>query len=144
MELFWHGPHSPCCPWRGAGCTRKREMAEHAGTDKVLSASHGPSSLFARALPFYWFDGFQTRSHSLYSPDGPVTHYIDQAGFKRLVDPPASASSTQGLQVCVSMHIHHTGWVCSRTGCVLEWTLACPTSALLLLKLQGCVMEGMA
>jgi hypothetical protein len=38
---------------------------------------------------------------SLYSPDCPGTHFVDQAGLK-LRNPPASASQVLGLKVCAT------------------------------------------
>jgi hypothetical protein len=38
---------------------------------------------------------------SLYSPDWPRTHFVDQAGLK-LRNPPASASQVLGLKACAT------------------------------------------
>ena len=44
---------------------------------------------------------------SLYSPDCPGTHSVDQAGLK-LRNPPASASGVLGLKVCATTAWHGT------------------------------------
>ena len=49
----------------------------------------------------FWFLFFRDRV-SLYSPGGPGTHFVDQAGLK-LKNLPASASQVLGLKACATM-----------------------------------------
>jgi hypothetical protein len=55
-------------------------------------------------ISFFFFLVFRDRI-SLYSPDCPGTHFVDQAGLK-LRNPPASASQVLGLKVCATMPGH--------------------------------------
>jgi hypothetical protein len=50
----------------------------------------------------FFFFFFENRV-SLYSPDCPGTHFVDQAGLE-LRNPPASASQVLGLKACASLH----------------------------------------
>jgi hypothetical protein len=59
----------------------------------------GPPVFFLHCFFFFfWF--FRDRV-SLYSPGGPGTHFVDQAGLE-LRNPPASASRVLGLKACVT------------------------------------------
>jgi hypothetical protein len=58
------------------------------------------SAIFKAHLAFLFFFFFRDRV-SLYSPDCPGTHFVDQAGLE-LRNPPASASQVLGLKACTT------------------------------------------
>jgi hypothetical protein len=62
--------------------------------------------LFGFFFVLFWFGFLLFRDRvSLYSPDCPGTHFVDQAGLE-LRNPPASASQVLGLKACTT-----TAWL---------------------------------
>jgi hypothetical protein len=86
FPMLCNRKHCTCAVYRNAGRTYSKNQQTNY---TVLSSQHLSGLFFV---------------FSLYSPDCPGTHSVDQAGLK-LRNPPASASQVLGLKVCATTHL---------------------------------------